>query len=425
MKQLLLATSLLAAATGAHALTDLNLDEECNYNGTAIDINYPWVGGVNYVYCELPTTIAVDDEIELLEESDSEGKPILWALPGIVTVGDGYLQGSTPATADSTRIYVDEGVNIVGAVPNSALVITRGAQIEANGSANAPVVFSSLDTDFTGEGEWGGLILSGFGDANECNSGADTCIMEGISAGYYFGGGLSTTASSGSLEYVVITEGGVEINVDDPDPVANGGNEINGLTLYAVNDTTIINRIHVNENLDDGIEFFGGDVDVRNVWLTCNGDDSVDWDYGYHGTIQNIYIEQGDKNGSEDYAFELAGNPNNAAALPLANGTVSNAYVEFKGDRANVATLTDAIFKLKEGTSGSFDNIKIVGYASSTPSQTPDQDCDDIDSTNITSANFGRMTYDCTVVDGSKFVATGLATFNKTPTFWAAAPTCN
>tara|TARA_R110002050_G_scaffold275137_2_gene419831 strand:- start:2109 stop:3350 length:1242 start_codon:yes stop_codon:yes gene_type:complete len=412
----------MAVSAGAFASSGA-----CSSVGTIAAVSYSW-NGTAYTLCELPSSITTDET--LFNGNDTmTGQPVLWALPGIVTVGDGYEYGKTPATANDAELTIESGVNVIATASNAALVISRGATISAVGTANDPIVFSSSDENYTGEGEWGGVILSGFGVANECNSGSDTCLMEGISSDYYFGGSLSTTMGSGILKYVVITEGGSEINVNDPDDVANGGDEINGLTLYAVNDTgTTIEYVHINENYDDGIEFFGGDVAVSDIWLTCNGDDSVDWDYGFHGSIENVYIEQGDKNGAEDYAFELAGNPNNSAATPLASATVTGAWVQYNG--SNAATMTDAIFKLKEGTGNTngtangvvggtplFDEIVITGYAG--------QECAEISSANISTDSFEAVSYDCAITaaaDG-KFVPTGSSSFTYNNSFWTA-PAC-
>jgi len=414
MKKILLASALTVASASAFASNGL-----CTNVGSVASSSYSW-NGTNYVLCELPSSVLSDKT--LFNGNDTRyRKPVLWALPGIVTVGDGYVQNTSYAAANHSVLTIEAGVNVIATANNAALVIARGAKINAVGSAGNPIVFSSADEDFTGEGEWGGVILSGYGVANECTSG-DTCLMEGISSNYYFGSGSSSKAAnetgSGTMNYVAITEGGTEINVNDPDDVANGGNEINGLTLYGVTSSTIISNIHVNENLDDGIEFFGGDVDVSNLWLTCNGDDSVDWDYGFHGSITNVYIEQGDKNGAADHAFELAGNPNNYAATPLATAAVEGAYVEFVGDNADADT--DFVFKLKEGTDGYFNNIVVTGYNTGTT-----QDCDAISSTNISSADFGTMSVDCSVVDAMTFSATGPSSFTKATTFWAAAPACD
>lgn len=441
MKKLILAASVMAASAGVWAV-----DPECNDVGVLVSEEETWEGD-DYTVCEIPASIT-GGNITLAYESDDTGLPVLWQLTGITTVGNGYVQNTSYASADKSVLSIEAGVNVVASNANAALVIARGAKMNAQGTANDPIVFSYLDDDdfsgddedYSGEGQWGGVILSGYGVANECTS-SDSCLMEGISSNYYFGFGdepvdedtTGLTAeeilalkveqqgnakySSGSLSYVVITEGGTEINVNDPDAVANGGDEINGLTLYGVTSATAINNIHVNENYDDGIEFFGGDVAVSDIWLTCNGDDSVDWDYGFHGSITRVYIEQGDKNGAEDHAFELAGNPNNYAATPLATASVEGAYVEFVGDNANADT--DFVFKLKEGTDGYFNNIVVTGYTTGTT-----QDCDAISSTNITSADFGAMTVDCSVVDPTTFSPSGSSSFAKVASFWTA-PACN
>ena len=434
MKKFILAASVMAASAGAWAA-----DSECNDVGVLVSEEETWEGGY-YTVCEIPASIT-GGNITLAYESGDTGRPVLWQLTGITTVGNGYVQNTSYASADKSVLTIEAGVNVVATNANAALVIARGAKLNAQGTANDPIVFSYLDDDdfsgddedYSGEGQWGGVILSGYGVANECTSG-DTCTMEGISTGYYFGSGSTSKAAgetgSGTLTYVVITEGGTQIDVEDPDPVANGGDEINGLTLYAVTSATTINHIHVNENLDDGIEFFGGDVVVDDLWLTCNGDDSVDWDYGFHGRLNNVYIEQGDKNGAEDYAFELAGNPNDATKTPLASAAVTGAWVQYNG--SNVVSMTDAVFKLKEGTGNThgtanalvggtplFDEIVITGYAG--------QDCAEISSVNITTDSFGAVSYDCAVTaaaDG-KFVPSGSSSFSYSNTFWADAPSCN
>ncbi len=421
MKKFILAASVMAASAGAWAA-----DSECNDVGVLVSEEEAWEGGY-YTVCEIPASIT-GGNITLAYESGDTELPVLWQLTGITTVGNGYVQNTSYASADKSVLTIEAGVNVVATNANAALVIARGAKLNAQGTANDPIVFSYLDDDdfsgddedYSGEGQWGGVILSGYGVANECTSG-DTCTMEGISTGYYFGSGSTSKASgetgSGTLTYVVITEGGTQIDVEDPDPVANGGDEINGLTLYAVTSATTINHIHVNENLDDGIEFFGGDVAVEDLFLTCNGDDSVDWDYGFHGSITRVLIEQGDKNGAEDYAFELAGNPNTYSALPTADASVSYAYVEFMGDDAYADT--DAVFRIKEGSAGSFSNIVIEGYDVGT-----DQDCDQISDAG-TGLSFANISYDCTVVDSTQFDPQNGSTYTKPTTFWADAPSCN
>ncbi|WP_288132734.1 hypothetical protein [Microbulbifer sp.] len=407
MKKLIALTGMMALASMSNA-ADLGLDAACHSNGTyqgAVTFN-----GTNHANCELPTSIAIGTgTIELKKEIGVT--PIVWTLPGIVVVGNGNAQNANPATVDKTVLQIEAGAQIAGAVEsNSALVISRGAQIDAQGSNLDPIVFSSLDDNMDGSGEWGGLVLAGFGESNNCPSsaGVDTCEMEGVASGYYYGGGkyLNTSMSSGTLSYVVIAEGGHEVGV---------GSEINGLTLYTVNDSTSISNVHVHNNQDDGIEFFGGNAAVSNLWLTCNEDDSVDWDEGFQGSLTNVSILQ--DNGA-DHAFELANNPNTYGATPRAKGMVENVTLTLNkaGDSIDVP------FKLKEGTDASFENVVIDSNYTGV--------CDDT-STAYTGGStvFTTLEYSCSAGNANTSAsmhlpASGSATGFSTASFWSA-PACN
>lgn len=405
MKKVIATVGLLALASASQAVTTLGGDQECNYNGESqgfIPFN-----GTAYLGCELPTSIAVDDVVELAKESSYfVGTPIVWTLPGIVEVGNGSGASATPSSVDHTVLQIEAGAQIAGAVDsNSGLLISRGASIDAVGTAQDPIVFSSLDDNYSESGEWGGLVIAGFGQSNDCQNDTGSCEMEGVAAGHYFGGGLADSYSNSTLQYVVIAEGG---------HVIEDGNEINGLTLYAVDDdNATIKNVHVHNNADDGIEFFGGDAEVDNLWLTCNEDDSVDWDTGFHGSIENLSILQGgaglSNSESAGYAFELAGNPNDPSNQPQSNGSVANATITLDPNAAPVQQ--DQVFRLKEGTLGTFTNIKITGYAT--------VGCDDIDADS--SGSFSSLAYDCTAAD---LPAATSATGFDSPSFWSA-PACD
>lgn len=418
MKKTLLSLSLLAAASVSNAaVVNLGLDTSCNSNGT--DKGSVSFNGGTYLNCELPTSIIEGNNTVVLAK-DNGSDPIVWTLPGIVVVGDGNTQNSDPSTVDKTVLQIEAGAQIAGAVDSaSALIISRGAQIDAQGSANDPVVFSSLDNNMTGSGEWGGLVLAGFGESNACPSGAisggqmgDTCIMEGVASAAYFGAGhlsAPNAMSSGILDYVVIAEGG---------HVISDGNEINGLTLYAVSSSTTIDNIHVQGNADDGIEFFGGNVGVSNVWLACNEDDSVDWDLGYQGVLSNVSIKQNDGAG---YGLELASNPDNANALPRSRGIVSNMSIDFVGSTAPAAS--GIPFDLKQGTDGVFSNV-VIGAGYNSPVK-----CMRTDTAVTGGFHWSVIEYGCDAthagpaawnLPASNTSATGFTA----STFWAAAPSC-
>ncbi|GAK74424.1 hypothetical protein JCM19296_2 [Nonlabens ulvanivorans] len=142
----------------------------------------------------------------------------------------------------------------------------------------------------------GGLIV--LGNAPSSFRGDVSALqIEGIPAsdtnGLY--GGSDAADNSGTLNYVSIRHGGTNIGE---------GNEINGLTLGGVGTGTTISNIEVVANVDDGIEFFGGTVNASNLFVWAVGDDSIDIDQAYSGTITNVGVVLGD---ISDHAFEIDG----------------------------------------------------------------------------------------------------------------------
>lgn len=181
-------------------------------------------------------------------------------------------------------ITIEAGTQIQGTdgtltTPPGTLVIERGADIVANGTAAHPIVFTSSNTSNPAPGDWGGVII--LGSAPVC-AGTDLAI-EGLptpnNTGLY--GGTNATDNSGTMRYVVIEYAGDVIGVD---------NELNGLTLGGVGSGTTLEFIQVHRGLDDGFEWFGGTVNASNLVASRNGDDDFDTDFGWSGTLQFGFI---------------------------------------------------------------------------------------------------------------------------------------
>ncbi len=224
----------------------------------------------------------------------------VWELRGRTTVTNNAILTIEPGTI--VKGFPGQGANA------SVLIIARGAQINANGTAASPIVFTSTaDNILLGQtagtnlnqndrGLWGGLII--LGNARGSFRGdVESVQIEGIPAsdtnGLY--GGTDDADSSGTLNYVSIRHGGTNIGE---------GNEINGLTLGGVGNGTTISNIEVVANVDDGIEFFGGSVNASNLFVWAVGDDSIDIDQAYSGTITNAGIVLGD---ISDHGLEIDG----------------------------------------------------------------------------------------------------------------------
>jgi hypothetical protein len=255
-----------------------------------------------------------------------------WRLDGEVIVGAGNLAVVNDADVAAIRnsgvtLTIRPGVH-VRAFNTASMIVTRGSKINAVGAPASPITFSSLsDEDFNGEGEWGGIIIQGFapqfgtGGTGPCYGAGTVCNVKGEGGtivGNY--GGNDPADNSGALRYVRIAEGG---------KIAGPNNEINGLTLQGVGHGTKIDYIQVHGNLDDGIEWFGGTVNVTHAVLTNNDDDDIDFDEGYMGNIQYAIIRKSDKpapTGSND-PRGIEANSSDALFVPETDAALANILI--------------------------------------------------------------------------------------------------
>ena len=169
----------------------------------------------------------------------------------------------------------------------------------------------------TTSGLWGGVIICGKAEGSFA-AGTEEQV-EGIPAsdtnGLY--GGTDNNDDSGSITYVSIRHSGIDLA---------SGNEIQGLTLGAVGSGTTVNNIEIVGNNDDGIEFFGGTVDVSNVVIWNVLDDGLDTDKGYSGAVSNFFLI-GSFGGSP---FELdgpEGTPLSTGNHTFTNGSINHTSI--------------------------------------------------------------------------------------------------
>lgn len=250
-----------------------------------------------------------------------------------------YILGGRISVTSGNTLTIEPGTIIkgeAGAGANStALVIARGAKINAVGTASKPIIFTSVadelsiadvaagkfsspNLDPTVTGLWGGLIVLGKAKIS-VKTGTEAQI-EGIPTsdtnGLY--GGDDDTDNSGTLKYVSVRHGGTEIGA---------GNEINGITFGGVGSGTVVENIEVVANFDDGIEFFGGTVNLKNVVIYNAGDDGLDTDQAYRGTVENFAIitagnSQFELDGPEgDYGNDLSGHTFNKGYVVVTGGS--------------------------------------------------------------------------------------------------------
>lgn len=180
----------------------------------------------------------------------------------------GYVYVATGAT-----VTIDPGTKIISNKDSAGvLVVYRGAKIKAEGTSSKPIVFTSGEGS-PEPGDLGGIVLAGQAPGNSNHK----VIEGGVDAAFSAFGGTDPHDNSGILKYVRIEYAGKAVAV---------GDEVNGLSLYAVGDGTTIDYVQVVRGLDDAYEFFGGTVNCKHLVAYNCADDDFDMDDGYSGKIQ-------------------------------------------------------------------------------------------------------------------------------------------
>jgi hypothetical protein len=249
------------------------------------------------------------------------------------------------ASGTTLRIPAGMTVEALASGANVYIAISQGATIEAVGTADNPIVFTS-DASAPAAGDWGGLIILGSAPINSV-SGNATATSEIASLPY---GGTNAADNSGMLRYVRVQYSGGS---------ADGQSENNGISFYGVGNGTTVEYVQVFEGKDDGIEFFGGTVNVSYASVVNAQDDSLDWTEGYTGTITDAYVKHGadhDKGIEGDgYNTDIG---NNSNPIYFSSPTITNLTIIGLG----AGTSSEAI-RLRAGTRAIFTNVSLQGYA--------------------------------------------------------------
>ncbi|WP_225036729.1 hypothetical protein [Winogradskyella sp. SM1960] len=280
----------------------------------------------------------------------------IYELDGKVVVNEGVTLTIEPGTI----IKGGQGLESLA----SALVVDQGGKIIANGTASAPIIMTSVldnievgqaagtNLDQNDTGLWGGLIILGRAPISVSGD-VGTAQIEGIAANEPYGqyGGDIADDNSGSYKYISVRHGGITIGSD---------NEINGITMGGVGTGTVMENLEVVANADDGFEWFGGTVNGKNFITWAHGDDGLDADQAWSGTMDNALVIQTSESGS---ALELDG----------PEGTSTNGYtmtnITLIGDAAN-EHFTDC----RDGLIANLNNVLAYGFGENTTLRFKDED---------------------------------------------------
>ena len=210
-------------------------------------------------------------------------------------------------------LTIEPGTVIFGdKASKGTLVIDKGGKIIADGTAAAPIVFTSGQPAGTRDrGDWGGLVILGNAPVNQPDP-----AIEGITPAVIFGG-TNNADNSGILKYVRVEFAGIELTPN---------NETNSITLGGVGSGTQMDYTQVSFGGDDGFEWFGGSVNSKHLVAFAMWDDCFDVDFGFTGKVQfGVSVRYGsyaDQSGSN--IFETDNGPNDNLTTLITTGVFSN-----------------------------------------------------------------------------------------------------
>ncbi len=300
-----------------------------------------------------------------------------------------YVTGGSTLTIEPGTVVRGEGEDTPGAQNPGTLIIARGSKINARGTKDNPIVFTDLNDDNvrgnpgtspynnvleaqTVVGQWGGVILLGYGYvANNTLAGPNPARenqIEGLTAtaekGFYGGcaefltgpyGRNCDDGDSGTMTYVSVKHGGFNLSAN---------NEINGITLGGVGRSTTLDYLEVFSTKDDFMENFGGASYVKHLIGAIGGDDGYDFDEGYRGNLQFFFEVQGtpgaDKN---DKGFEQDSGISPDGSQPYAIPTIYNSTVVGLGNnKAYTAKSTNTAMHWRDNGGGRHYNSAYLDF---------------------------------------------------------------
>ncbi len=309
------------------------------YTGGGAFVDGNWLAG--WTNFSTDSTPEDDDSAPTVEVNADIDADTTWTADEIysLTVPVHVLDGAT--------LTIEPGT-LIKSGPDGSLIVSRGGMIDAVGTKDEPIVFTSLaDNGSKAVGDWGGVLL--LGNARNWN---EEELIEGLAEDpLNYHGGDDDADSSGTLKYVRIEFGGTDIG---------NGNEINGLTMGSVGSGTTISYVQVNTTQDDGFEWFGGTVDADHLVVNNAGDDMFDGDVGWRGALEYAFGRHVNPLSGDPNGYEMDGDNDSARPVNV-NTTVETKYVTLCGTGfAGLNVSYGAV--LRENLQGAHDSVLFAGF---------------------------------------------------------------
>ncbi|MCS3870926.1 hypothetical protein J3D55_003842 [Chryseobacterium ginsenosidimutans] len=243
-----------------------------------------------------------------------------------------YVLNGSVKVKDGGKLVIPAGTRIVAtAGAASYLLVEQGGQLYANGTVNSPVTFTSSAAT---PGTWGGVVVCGKAPINTGTSGSS----EILNSPY---GGTTAADNSGSLTYMRIDNAGIDFAT---------GKKFNGLSLFGVGSETKVENIALVNGAEDGIQLYGGTVNVSNIISVGNENDAFVWTDGWIGTGNNIYTKR-KTSGTGNTGIKGINNATNPAATPISNPILKN--ITLIGGTSGESNA----IRLYSGTYANFENV--------------------------------------------------------------------
>jgi len=262
----------------------------------------------------------------------------------LIKKGNYTLDGIVKITNGATLTIEPGAIFNVVTNKTSALVILNDGLIDAQGTANEPIVFT---TSTKTPGDWGGITIYGEAPIKALNGNTSAISEDGNALSY---GGNNPNDFSGIMKFVRVEYAGKKIG--------DGTSETNTFTFYSVGAGTVLENLVAYKGTDDGFEWFGGTVSAKNLVSYGNFDDSFDWQDAWSGQNNSNWFAYQVGTGNFGMEIEASSNADNIA--PKINNITLIRATGTNPESANSPEISAIQFK-KQG-SGIFSNVYISGY---------------------------------------------------------------
>lgn len=251
----------------------------------------------------------------------------------------------------SGTLTIEPGTTILGD-RTSALVVTRDGRLNAVGTKEQPIVFSSSAPAGTRDTEnWGGLVLNGRARINVTGGENNSEGVADEPRNKY--GGTDDTHECGVLKYVRVEFAGRPLTAD---------NELNGITLNGCGSKTLLDFVQVHRGKDDGIELFGGTANLKHIVITGSDDDGLDWDQGWTGKAQFLVVQQ--LTGYGNYGIEADNNRTNHDLMPRSAPQLFNVTLVGRNPDTTPSEGASRGMIFREGTAATLSNVIVMNFTS-------------------------------------------------------------